>query len=1065
MLYLSGPPQVLVDGAVVHGFESEKALALLAYLALVGRPVNRDYLAGLFWGELDTDHSRGNLRRVLHNLTHRLPGCLEVERHSVRFVADQATVDVQEFRRHLAGGDLDAMQAALTWCGGDLLEGIALANCPEFELWLVGQRERWRAETLAILEQLIDARTQQGDYASALTLLDRALALAPWVEHLHRHKMLLLARRGHFTAALKQYELCRHLLADELGAQPSHELEALHTRIEAARQRPHNVAPQPPPALVGRVQERAELSALLLDPAQRLITITGPGGVGKSTLAQAVASETGFAFLDGVLYAHLLTIAHPRELPGLLLQQLGLASNGQAPTVEQAVAALQARELLIVLDNAEHLLPGAHNDDAEEAAILLRGVLEEAPHVKVLITSRQRLALRAERVFALQGLAQTAEAALALFWQRLAQYDPQPGRSAAEDAAAAQICTLLDGSPLGIELAAAQSAQTGVVAVAVSLHASLDHLRGAWVDLPARQRSLRALFDSSWSLLAPAEQRSLAQLALFAGEFSGAAARAVAAADAHMLARLVDHSLLRPTPSGCYAFHPAVHQFAADRLAADAAHTAAANARFIHYYLALLAGHNLAAAPARHAASVACLSKEWLDVRAAWRLLCANPSEALLNDVDLLPALDALYHFCNARSLFYDGRELLASLYAILPVHAAWLRGEVGVRLALFHLRLGEPEPARRLLEEQLQALRTLRPRPTAAIALGALNLATVALHQDRYDEVQQLSEESGRLYRQTGDRWGEAMALNVAGVVEFNCARYDRAQCLYTQALAIFEALGDTRYAAKVLHNLATSNDMIGDHSHALAHFTAALEIHRQNGEQWSEALAHNSIGFVQINLGLYPAAHAQFIAAGQLFANLGGRWGEMIVLANRCLLDYLCGDLTAAEQHGRRAHHLAQTLGDRRYLAYAAHRLGNVLLAQQRWDEAAARYQEALAIRRTLGQTNLALESQAALARVAWQRGDPVTALPAVASILSALDAPPVGMDEPLRLYLTCYEVLAAASDPRAQALIQTAATLLQARAERMTDVDQRAAYAHVAVHRTILSLAQPPKRATTV
>lgn len=237
-LHLSGAPQVHAAGAVVHGFESEKALALLAYLALVERPVNRNHLAGLFWGELDTDHSRGNLRRVLHNLTHRLPGCLEVERHSVRFISDAATVDVREFRRWSAVGDLDALQAALAWCGGELLEGIALADCPEFELWLVGERERWRAEVLCALDAVIADRTQQGDYLAALALLDRALALAPWLEHLHRHKMLMLAHQGRFSAALKQYELCRRLLSDELNAQPSHELESLRNRIVAARQQP-----------------------------------------------------------------------------------------------------------------------------------------------------------------------------------------------------------------------------------------------------------------------------------------------------------------------------------------------------------------------------------------------------------------------------------------------------------------------------------------------------------------------------------------------------------------------------------------------------------------------------------------------------------------------------------------------------------------------------------------------------------------------------------------------------------------------------------------------------------
>ncbi len=481
-LHLSGPPQVLAADAVVHGFESEKALALLAYLALIGRPVNRDHLAGLFWGEFSTERSRGNLRRVLHNLTHLLPDVLEVERHSVHLVAERVTVDVCEFQRQAANGDLAALTDALDWCGGELLEGVALADCPEFELWLVGERERWRGEVLAVLDAVIAGHTRRGDYAASLALLDRGLALAPWLEHLHRHKMLLLARQGHFSAALKQYELCRRLLDNELSAQPSHELVALHTHIEAARQRPRSAAPQPLHALVGRRQEMAELHALLLDPAQRLITIVGPGGIGKSALALSAAAATDFAFLDGVLYAPLLTVAHPRDLPQLLLLQLGVAPPAcSACAAEQMVAALQPRELLLVLDNGEHLLPAAPNSHAEDGLTLLRRLDEAAPHVKVLVTSRQRLGLRAERVFPLSGLAQTADAARALFWQRLAQENPQWTRTATEEAAAAVICALLEGSPLGIELAAAQCPQHGCAAVAASLQ---EHAHSLALGLP-----------------------------------------------------------------------------------------------------------------------------------------------------------------------------------------------------------------------------------------------------------------------------------------------------------------------------------------------------------------------------------------------------------------------------------------------------------------------------------------------------------------------------------------------------------------------------------------------------
>lgn len=1058
-LHLSGPPQVIVAGRIIHGFESEKALALLAYLTLIGRPANRDHLAGLFWSEFSTERSRGNLRRVLHNLTHLLPDALEVERHSVRMVTERVTVDVFAFQQQAADANPDALAAALGRCGGELLEGVALADCPEFELWLVGERERWRAQVLTALETLIADYTRRGDYPAALALLDRALALAPWLESLHRRKMLLLARSDHPSAALKQYEVCRCILHDELAAAPSHETEALRTHILAAQQRPRLALPVAPTPLVGRRAELAELSALLLDPAHRLITVTGPGGVGKSTLALAAAAETSFAFLDGVLFAPLTMITQPDDLPGLLLHLLGLTPTGRTPLADQLLDALRRRELLLVLDNFEHLL-AANEHAGGHAADLLPRMLEAAPQVKLLVTSRTRLHLRAEWTLPLQGLALTADGAPQLFWQRLAQNNLHYVHTADDDATVDEICRVLAGLPLGIELAAAQSAVTGCHSVAKRLQDSLDALQSHLRDLPDRQRSLRAVFDDSWVLLSVAEQYALAQLTLFPADFSRAAVHAIVAPTPALPERLVDKSLLLRVDSERYALHPLVREFAASRLEAMPALAQATRVAFAAYYLTLLAAHNLAATPARQRAILGLLTAEWPNVQTAWRMQCAIPSPSACNAEQFVAALDALYHFCLARSAFQQGRDLLAAALDALPQAAIVLRGEVALRLALLHLRLGDVAVARSLLESQLALLDAVRPEPTATLAIGALNLATVALHQGDYAAALALAAQSQARYRQLGDRWGEAMALNVAGVAHFDRSEFDAAQQLYRQALTHIGALGDARYAAKVLHNLATSYDLTGDHTQALEHFQRALAIHQTNGEQWSEALARNSIGFVYINLGMYAAAEAELVVAGQQFAALGGRWGEMLVLANRCLRAYFQDDLASAAELGHRARDLALALGDRRYAAYAAHRLGNVLAAQQRWDEAVARYQEALAIRHTLGQHALVLESQAALAWIAWQRGDLTTARQTVTSILPALDTPPTGVDAPLRLVLTCYEVLAAVNDSQAQTILRQGYALLHARAERIADASVRDAYLQIAAHRALLKLAEGEK-----
>jgi DNA-binding SARP family transcriptional activator len=244
-----GPVQIERDGEPVRGFESRKALALLAYLAVEGQPVPRERLVDLFWEDKTEAQGRNNLNWVLHRLSKFLPGCLQADRHTVQFLQESAEctywLDLDTFEELEAHGDPASLVAAVELYRGEFLERLTLKGCPEFELWLVREQERWRRQAGGVLNQLVAHYSRQGEVEQGLRFARRLLGLEPWREEAHRGVMRLLALDGQRTAALVQYETCRRILAEELGVEPSEATELLYTQIQAGELEPPALVPRP----------------------------------------------------------------------------------------------------------------------------------------------------------------------------------------------------------------------------------------------------------------------------------------------------------------------------------------------------------------------------------------------------------------------------------------------------------------------------------------------------------------------------------------------------------------------------------------------------------------------------------------------------------------------------------------------------------------------------------------------------------------------------------------------------------------------------------------------------
>ena len=571
-----------LDSRPLTHFRSNNNRGLLVYLALNGeRPVGREVLAALFWPDESSDTAYNNLRQALYQLRQLLGDAADADapyltttRQSVQFnCASDHTLDVTRFLRAIEASDLDA---AVAHYAGELLPGFTCDSL-EFETWLRLERERLHQLALEALFEAAQDHLAAGRLDKAQAHARRQLALEPWREPAHRQLMRAFALTGDRAAALAQYETCRALLADELSVEPAPETAALREAIAAGRYGPvatnetirppqprrHNLPADMTPFL-GREIELAAIGRLLTHERQRLVTIVGPGGMGKTRLALAVGAALLPEYEDGVYFVDLAPLAHATDIPQAIAVAVGYQAPDRLAALEpQLLAALNQRQLLLILDNFEHVLDGA---------TLVSAMLLACPRLSVLATSRERLHLTGESRYELGGLDfpgdVSAEVALAytavqLFVESGRRARPGFTLTADNVADVVHICRQVQGMPLALVLAAAWLELLSPAEIAAEIARGLDFLAAELGDLPVRQRSMHAVFDCTWQMLSPEERAVVATLSVFRGGFSRDAAEQIAGANLRVLLSLVNQSLLQRRPDGRFTIHELLRQFAA----------------------------------------------------------------------------------------------------------------------------------------------------------------------------------------------------------------------------------------------------------------------------------------------------------------------------------------------------------------------------------------------------------------------------------------------------------------------------------------------------------------------
>jgi len=868
---LLGSFEITLDGKPIIGFATDKARALLAYLAVeADHPHRRDALAGLLWPDQPQKKARQSLRQALSHLRQAIGDdddatpFLLVSREAIQFNPDcDHRLDVDEFatlvetceqhrhrRLETCLPCMRRMERMIELCRGEFLEQFFVGDSSVFEEWAVLKREWFHRETMEALYHLANTYERRGDYKRAQQHAWQQVALEPWREEAQRQLMRLLALGGQRSAALVQFETCRRALADELGVEPTAETRALYERIreDEAGVGEHSHTPilglpSSPTPFVGREKELAELAELLADPDCRLVTLFGPGGIGKTRLALQVAADHLGAFEDGVAFVSLAHIDEdePQHLIPAIGAGLGVPFHGGQDTEEQLLSYLRRKELLVVLDNFEHIL---------ECGDFLSTMLQRVPGIELLVTSRERLNLREEWVYNVDGLAYPKDerplesrtySAIDLFCQHARRASQHFALDETTLPHVTRICQLVEGMPLAVELAAAWVGVRSCEEIAQEIARGPDPLTTRLRNVPARHRSIRATFEHSWQLLPETERALLAQLSVFRGGFGREAVGAVTGATATTLSDLLNKSLVRQVAPDRYDMHQLLRQYAAEKLESMPTAREAAQTQHARYFNAFLGRQQPRLKTAEQCQALQEIEIKIENARLAWDVAV---SRGWAEQVE--QSLESFYQFYDVRGRFREGISLLdraVERWRDDPQHRRVFGAALARRGALC-IQLGYYDQAETALEESLAICQRIEATSERIFCL--LHLSHVLRHRGAYDQAEVLASKSLALSRQTQDEWSIARALDLIGLLRYRKGDLDQAEALCEESLSISRQIGHQRLMLLSLNKLADIACHPGDFVRAQTLFDECIALAQALGDSYDEAVHLNNQGTV---------------------------------------------------------------------------------------------------------------------------------------------------------------------------------------------------------------------------
>lgn len=973
-------------------FRSVKVRALLAYLvAHANQPLRREVLATLLWEDKPEKQAHNNLRVTLTRLQKSLapaidgmdrqqPPLLDITRQTVQFNLHPVwcEVDTAVFEAALAAcrsyppGEwwrsvacIPHLETAVGVYRDAFLAGLHLDGCLEFDSWKLIQSEKYYQQAMVALEALSRHHLMLGNHEQALAYARRLLAPEPWRAQPHHLIMQTYIAMARPEMALRQFEIYRETAAAELGIDPDETLAALAAKLAQGQPAP-TFAPTPSNNILGRREALSWLKAHLIDPAYPLITLYGPGGIGKTRLAQTAVAEIGHAFRDGAYFIVMPDASSDTAavtVLGALSSALNLSDSDDRSLQQRVFDDLHTRACLLVLDNFEGVAP---------AADLILDLAAAAPQVTFLVTSRMRLGWPQEVGYPLRGLAVPPENAgpaartypsVQLFLRHarrlLPTFDPDPD----ELAQIAQLCRLTDGMPLALLLAASWIEEFSCAELVTAVQENLDILTRQNNNISstdARQHSIEAVFEQSWRYLSTDEQRVLAQLSLFAGEFGRQAALAVTEAPPSTLSVLTAKCMLEAAGAGRYRLHPLLRRLAADRLT-DATERETAVARFADWYAQFLRERQAQLAGAGQVEALADIKANIANIRHAWQQALTGAKTDYLQQ--MAGPLSAFYDDTGQHqlglALFQDAAAKLADSAADTIAYATIL-----LQTGLFLERAQQYAQAVEALEK-MQGLAAVAPGK-ALWAWGHYRLGCNLMAQGELAEAETAVAQAEQIFLRLEDGAALAKVFSVQGGIAQRIGDFATARQKLEASLTLRREIGNLRLVSVGLSNFGFLLVRLGEVEAGAALLREGLALDNELGNDMGVVATLINLSLAYINQEAWQQAQDCLLEALPLARKIGDREGEAICLNNLGDTAVMQGNYAAAVAYLQDSLTIKREMGNRQGIAFSLMYLGRAYLGLRELVQADQALQEAETLALTLTLQPLWLACQVALAEL---------------------------------------------------------------------------------------------------
>jgi len=922
---LLGTPQIQLNHAPIE-LERRKALALFAYLLVSKQAYQREALATFFFPDVDMSRALAYLRNTLWTINKGLgDNWLEIERDTIRIIPqDGLWVDIWAFEAYETGTDLHGWQSAVALYRDEFMRGFSLPDSDAFDEWQFFQSQSLRGRLNGVLEKLTRGYIAQNRYEEAIPYARRWVVMDNLNESAHRNLMRLYDWTGQRTAALKQYQMCADLLKNELGIAPDDKTRKLYQAIQSRQTTKQTVEvmaltltttadpfsktvqdnlPVPSTPFVSRERDLTEITKLLTDPSCRLLTLIGQGGIGKTRLSIQTGEHVRQHFEDGVYFVSLAPITSPESLISAIAESLRFGcKEGDLKT--ELFDYLRQKQILLILDNFEHLL-----DHAE----LMSDILSIAPCMKLLITSRERLNLREEWIYEMDGLtfplgeATIAEmpsfGAVALFMQSAKQIQPDFILTEENTPHIARICRLVEGLPLGIELAAGWLQMLSPKEIAQEIQRSYDFLSASLRNLPPRHRSMKAVFESSWERLSSQEAHTLCRLAIFSGGFDRHAANEVANAPLPILLALVNKSLIRRTFDGRYDIHELLRQFAEEKLTADKQAYHLTKTRHSDYYTQWLESLDIELKGTRQIEALNAIERNWGNIRIVWSWVCQQKQIDTLHRL-----LNALMIYFIMRSRDNEARELCDE--------------------ALFHISPHHPDTL--YVRHKLETL-------WAVINRGKKQKETIIAHYHILSNYFRHAPNNPDLL---------ATCILLHNLAVYPVANLDDGEYWTRRAEAISDMTGDTFGKIMALRGLGWVTHERINYAESKRIFQQTLALSQQNQDIWNEGESLKTLAEVAYTLGEYPLAEEMSYQGLLISEKVGDRAGVGFAISALGSTLFRQGKYDECEMVTRKSIELWYDLGNMGMIAWQKHLLAELQRVRGHYAEAKALFAESVEI-----------------------------------------------------------------------------------------------------------------------